>query len=318
MMTESLLLALLGGASGIALALWLSNSLIGMMSAGGPRIALEITPDLRVLGFTAAASAITCLLFGLIPAWQASKVQVNPALKEGRQAGRAGLRRVLVVAQVALSLLLVIGAGLFTRTLINLYTLDSGFERRGVLVFRVDMSKSGYKVDEMRMVQARIVERLRAMPEWSQLALRCGPLSGSWWGESVRVEGYTPKPDERPEAHFNEISPRHFHTLRTPMLLGREFNEHDSAKSAKVVVVNEAFVRRYFGGQSPLGKHVNQAEVVGVVKDMKYRTLRQEIPPTAYGALAQTKGMSGAVTLSGDRLRHQWLRPFERLTAHSE
>src|SRR3989442_11048471 len=246
-MAESLLLAMLGGLSGVALALWLSNSLIGMMSAGGPRIALEITPDWRVLGFTAAASAITCLLFGLLPAWQASKVQVNPALKEGRQGGGARLRRVLVVVQVALSLMLVIGAGLFTRTMVNLYALDSGFDCRGVLVFHVDMNKSGYKGDQVKLMQGRIVERLRAMSGVESVSFASlPPLSGGGWSGDVRIEGYTPKPDERPDAHVNEVSPQHFHTLRTPMLLGRAFTERDLANSQKVVIVNEAFVRRYF------------------------------------------------------------------------
>src|SRR5882762_1020209 len=155
---ESLLLALLGGTLGIALALWLSNGLIGLMSAGGPRMALRVSPDLRVLAFTAAVSAITCMIFGLIPAWQGSRVQVNPALKESQLGERTLLRRGLVVVQVALSLLLVIGAGLFTRTLVNLYSLDSGFERRGVLMFGVDMKKAGYKGDQIKKVQARILE----------------------------------------------------------------------------------------------------------------------------------------------------------------
>ena len=290
LMAESLLLALLGGASGVALALWLSNSLIGMMSAGGPRIEIAIRPDLHVLGFTAAVSAITCLLFGLLPAWQASRVQVNPALKEGLQGGRASVRKGLMVAQVALSLLLVIGAGLFTRTLVNLYSLDSGFDRRGVRMFDVDLSRSGYKGAQAKAAQARIVERLQAMPgvESASFAL-LQPLSGGGWNGSVRIEGYAPKPEERPDAHFNAISPQHFRTLRAPMLLGRELTAGDSATAPKVVIVNEAFVRRYFAGEPPLGKHVNQAEVVGVVKDMKYRTMRQEIPPTAYWPLAQIK-----------------------------
>lgn len=135
---------------------------------------------------------------------------------------------------------------------------------------------------------AKIVERLNAIPgveSASFAAVR--PVSGGGWDGSVSVEGYTPKPDERAQAHFNAISPIHFRTLRTPILLGREFTERDSAKAPKVVIVNEAFVNRYFGGTSPLGKQVNKAEVVGVVKDMKYRSLQQEIPPTAYWPVAQ-------------------------------
>jgi predicted permease len=287
---ESLLLALLGGTLGIALALWLSNALIGLMSAGGPRMALKISPDLRVLAFTAAISAITCMIFGLIPAWQGSRVQVNPTLKESRSGERALLRRGLVVAQVALSLLLVIGAGLFARTLVNLYALDSGFERRGVLMFRVDMKKAGYKGDQIRAVQARILERLNAVPGVESASFAAvPPLSGGGWNGDIQVEGYTPRPDENPEAHFNAITPKHFLTLRTPILLGRDFTERDSANAPAVVIVNEAFAKRFYGGASPLGKRVNKAEVVGVVKDMKYRTFRQEIPPTAYWPRAQSK-----------------------------
>jgi predicted permease len=192
--------------------------------------------------------------------------------------------------------LLVIGAGLFTRTLVNLYALDSGFERRGVLMFDVDMSKSGYKADQAKMAQARIVDRLRAIPGVESASFAAvQPLSGggSGWNGDVRIEGYMPRPDENPDAHFNAISPQHFHTLRTPMLLGREFTESDSPKSPKVIIVNEAFVNRYFAGVPPLGKHVNQAEIVGVVKDMKYRTLRQEIPPTAYWPVGQSQRPPG-------------------------
>ncbi|MEX2263456.1 MAG: ABC transporter permease [Bryobacteraceae bacterium] len=283
LMAESLLLAAIGGASGIALALWLSNGLIRMMSAGGLSMLFEITPDLRVLGFTASASVLTCLLFGLIPAWQAARVQVNPTLKEGRLGDRARWRRGLVVIQVALSLLLVIGGGLFVRTLANLNSMEPGFDRRGVFMFDVDLRKAGYKGDRMKAMQERIVERLNAIPGVESASFaNVRPVSGGGWDGNVNVEGYTPKPDEHAQAHFNAVSPGHFRTLRTPILLGREFTERDSAKAPKVVIVNEAFVKRYFGGTAPLGKQVNKAEVVGVVKDMKYRTLRQEIPPTAY------------------------------------
>lgn len=294
LMAESLMLAVIGGASGIALALWLSNGLIRMMSAGGLTMLFEIKPDLRVLGFTAAASVLTCLLFGLIPAWQAARVQVNSTLKEGRLGDRARWRRGLIVVQVALSLLLVIGAGLFARTLANLYSIEPGFDRRGVLMFEVDLRKAGYKGDQMKAVQAQIVERLGALPGVESASLASvPPVSGGGWDGSISVEGYTPKPDERAQAHFNGITPRHFRTLRTPMLLGREFTERDSATAPKVVIVNETFVKRYFGGTAPLGKQVNKAEIVGVVKDMKYRTLRQQIPPTAYWPAAQLAFASG-------------------------
>jgi putative ABC transport system permease protein len=164
----------------------------------------------------------------------------------------------------------------------------------------VNLSKAGYKGDQVKTMQARIVEKLKALPGVESASYAgLAPLSGGGWNGAVQVEGYTPKPDENVEAHFNAIGPGHFRTLRTPMLLGREFNERDTAKSPKVVIINEAFVRRYFGGSSPLGKHVNQAEVVGVVKDMKYRSIRQEFPPTAFWAYTQSGPPWGSYYVRG-------------------
>src|SRR5258708_6600560 len=157
-------------------------------------------------------------------------------------------------------------------------------------MFGVDKKKAGYKGDGIRAAQARIVERLNAVPGVESASFAgIPPLSGGGWNGDVQVEGYTPRPDENVEAHFNAIAPRYFLTLRTSILLGRDFTERDSTTAPAVVIVNEAFARRYCGGASPLGKRVNKAEIVGVVKDMKYRTFRQEIPPTAYWPAAQSK-----------------------------
>jgi predicted permease len=295
MLTEGLLLSCIAGALGVLLAYWLGNGLVTMMSNGGPRMALEVRPDLRVLAFAFFVSVAASLLFSMAPAIEATRVRVQPVLAEVRS-GRWRLGKGLIVAQVAISLVLLIGAGLFGRSLRNMYTLDAGFDRHGIVAFNVNAGKAGYKGARLRELQERIIAGGRALPGVTSASLALFlPIAGGSWDGDIFVEGYTHAPDEDDVSHLNAVGPAYFKTLGTPVLLGREFSERDTADSPKVAVVNEAFSRYYFKGRSPVGRWISlegpnkdPIQVVGVVKNVKYRNLRQEFPRTVYLAALQS------------------------------
>ena len=295
LLTEGMLLSLLGGALGVALAYVLGNGLVTMMSNGAPRMALHVRPDARVLAFACLASLLAALVFSLPPAIQATRVSFQPALAEMR-AGRWRLGKGIIVAQVALSLVLLIAAGLFGRTLLNMYSLDAGFNRHDVLIFSTNLGKLGYRGERLLETKKRIVEELQTLPGVSSASLAMLlPLSGGGWDGGLAVEGYTYAPDEDDKSHLNEVGPHYFRTLGSPVLLGREFDERDSTGSPKVAVVNETFARFYFKGASPVGKWISRnggrasdhIEIVGMVKDAKYNDLRRECPRTVYFAALQ-------------------------------
>jgi predicted permease len=288
-LTESLMLALLGGGAGVLLAQWFAAFLARMMANGGSLV-LAVRPDLRVLAFTAGASLLACLLVGLAPAMHAARVNVTPGLKEVRLGGRRRLGSGLIVAQLAVSLLLLLGASLFVRTLINLYTVDAGFRRDGLLIFGINAEEAGYKGERLRNLQSQITSRLDALPGVASASTSMiTMISGGGWNGDAQVAGYTPRPDEDILTDLNYVGPKYFRTMGTPLLAGREFDARDSASASSpaVAIVNQSFARHYFGSKSPLGQHVHDAEIVGVVKDMKYVSLRESFPDTAYFAAAQ-------------------------------
>lgn len=284
LLAEGMLLAIAAGGLGVLLAWWLSNALVVTMSNGGERIALNPRPDLRVLAFAAALSAAACLLFSLAPAIQATRQGLQPALSEARLGARWRWGRGLIAAQVAISVLLVIGAGLFGRTLLRLYAIETGFHREDVTLISVKTDRASVQGSTLR---GQILESLRSMPGVASASFENEALSykGSQYG--TQVEGYTYGPNEDTHVQVNYIAEDYFGTLRTPVILGREFNDRDTATKAKVVVVNEAFARRYFQGRSPLGKWIEfkgprRMEIVGMAKDIRPRSLREEIPATVY------------------------------------
>jgi putative ABC transport system permease protein len=299
--TEGLLLSVLGGILGVLLAYWLGNGLVTMMSNGGRRMDLEVRPDLRVLAFASLVSLLACLLFSLAPAIQASRASFQPALAEIR-AGRWRLGKGLIVAQVAISLMLLIGAGLFGRTLINMYSLDAGFDRHGVLMFSLNTARAGYKGQRLRDLEGRILQEIQSLPGVTSASLSwMPPISGGGWDGNLLVEGYTHAPGEDDISYLNAVGPHYFRTLGTPVLMGREFDERDTVASPKVAVVNETFARYYFKGRSPLGKWISmqgpdsdRIQIAGVVKDMKYRNLRLDFPKTVYFANSQDSGANAA------------------------
>jgi predicted permease len=284
-LTESLLLALLGGAVGFALAGPLSGRLLALFIGGGD-LALKVTPDWRVLAFTAAASLLACCLAGLVPALQAVRVRFTPGLKAVPAHGHGRLGKVFVVCQLAISMILVVGAALFVGTLVKLYAVNPGFDRDRVLVVNVRSSRP-YPPPETMVVVASLLERLRRLPGVrGATAVQMLPLSGGLVDRSVRVEGYTFAPDESEQVAFNVIGPRYFTTLGTPLVIGREPDERDAADSPRVAVVNQHFARRFFRDRSAIGQRVTvggaSVQIVGVVADARYEHLRADVVSTVY------------------------------------
>ncbi len=299
LLTESVLLSAAGGASGILLASWSVRSLVAFMSRGGLWPShLEVHLDLRILAFTTAASLLTGILFGLAPAFRGMRVDLTPALKESTAAlasGALGRRWLnlggsLVVAQVALSILVLSGAGLLVRTLENLKSIDPGFDTRNVLLFDLDPTLNGYTDAKTRSLYSELQERLEAVPGVLSASYSFDSLlSGNVWSTSFRIEGDPQNTQGITDALA--VGPRFFETMHIPLMAGRALTAGDfisaSASTVSPVVINEAFVRQFFKNRNPLGGRIshfgdNYWEIVGVAGDAKYQTLRSEISPTVY------------------------------------
>ena len=294
--TESLLLALLGAAFGLVLARMLSSFLVRYLSGEGDvrHIFVGLVTDWRVLGFTAGLAGLTCVLVGLAPAIKATRMAPALAMSlAGRglttTRERFGLRRVLVVAQVALSLVLVVSALLFGESLRKILTLDAGFQRDGVLVMDIDFTRLNIPVDQRGQFRERIVERVRALPEVQSAAeTDAVPLGGSYWNDQVVVNGEVKKH----WVDMGHITPGYFPTIGTPLLAGRNFNERDTASSPKVAIVNQEFARKMMATENPVGRtfKINvyrgqpqyEYEIVGLMGNAKYDDLRKEFDPIAF------------------------------------
>jgi predicted permease len=292
-LTESLVLASLGGVAGLAIAGYFSARLF-MLFLNGREVVLSVAPDWRVLVFTCAVSLLACCAAGLVPALQAVRVNMNPALKEVRAHGHGRLGKMLVVAQLAISMVLLVGATLFVGTLVKLYAVDRGFDSDGVLVLNVRTSRP-YPAPRARAVQDALLDRLRTVPGVrSASAAQALPVGGSLWDRTVQVEGYRFRPDESEQVGFNVIASNYFATLGTPVLSGREFDERDTDTSPKVAIVNEHLARHFFGEGSALGRRVTSVnvtyEIVGVVRDAKYQNLRDGMISTMYIPWTQREG----------------------------
>jgi predicted permease len=293
LLTESLLLSLTGAALGILFAGWGARLLIRFLSTTRNQVFLDLTIDLRVLAFTAAVAILTGLLFGIAPAWKGTLVDPQAAMKANArgviEGSRFGLGKALVVAQVALSLLLVVGAGLMLTTFFKLENIDAGFNRNGVLLAGVDLRSGHYPPDREGAVLQEMLDRLRALPGVrSASASAITPISGWRWSQDVQIDGYTAKDAN---VWLNRVSDRFFETLGTSLLAGRDFNSHDTLQSPQVAIVNQTLAKKFFAGRNPIGRRYRlqngdklspPIEIVGVVQDAKYHELRDEIPPTAY------------------------------------
>lgn len=288
LLTESLLLAVLGAALGLVVAFFGSRVLVSFLLAGQRGVALDATPDAHVLAFTLLVGLATGILFGIAPALWSVRVELSANLKGEESAvfGRLTWPKAFVSFQVALSLLLLIGAGLFLKSLDKLRTLDLGFDKHNVLVVSADPTLIGYSQDRARAFYQEVRDRIAHLPGVLSVSLsNIGLLNGSW-GSGITVEGYQNKENDLgPERDI--AGPGYFTTMRVPILQGRDFGTQDHAHSPHVAIVNETFARYYFGKSNPIGKHIGPGDaapaqadfaIVGVVKDGKYARLREETP----------------------------------------
>jgi predicted permease len=295
LLTESLLLAFLGGTLGVALAYWGKHLLMLLRPWGGAELVLDLTLDLRVLAVAAAISMLTGIVFGLAPALRAGRVDLAPSLRDSLRSlsglPRSILAHGLVVTQVALSVVLLIEAGLFVRTLRNLHGVELGFNAENLLVFRVDPRLNGYTGADIDRLYTRILERVAAVPGVRGVTLSRHPqLANSSRRDRVYVRGHPLAPGKRTITPINLVGPHFFQTFQLPVVLGRAISARDDEHAPRVAVVNETLARTYFAGESPIGKRLGfgnpdssaQFEIVGVAKDAKYYNLRSPAEPIVY------------------------------------
>lgn len=311
LLTESVLLSLAGGGLGLLLAQW-GNTAVPM---GIPQLdyatidfSYDLALDKRILGFTLLVSLLTGIIFGSLPALQASKPDIVATLKGEALSVASGMRRLsmrnfLVVAQIALSLVLLISAGLFVRSMQRAQELNPGFESKRVMLASVDVGLQGYDEAKGRQFFKQIVDRIQALPGVEAASI-AGPLPLDAYenGGNVLVEGYVPRyENERIEVGFSTVGHDYFRAMNTPIVEGRTFSEHDDQHSLRVVIVNETFARRFWPTESAIGKRLQFSsrgpyyEIVGVAKDGKYRLLGE--PPTEYLFLPHSQNYEGKMTL---------------------
>lgn len=323
LLTESVLLAFIGGFFGIIFAIWIKDGLIAVSLWGGRGMtALDPRLDWRVLGFTFGLSLLTGLVFGLAPAWRSTRVDLTPSLKEGSRASsglhRSLLSRGLVVVQVALSLILLVGAGLFVRTLVNLQRVDPGFNTANLMLFEVRPELIGYQGEQLRQFYRQLGERLETVPGVQAVTFSRVPLlAQSSSSSSVYLrEALNGTPDA--EGRIPPSGDGYRHTVREnflqvmgiPLLAGRSFGPQDDVNSPKVVVVNQTFANKYFPNENAIGKRFtfnprnpDELEIVGISRDTKYTSQRDEIQPTVYSSYKQERPLTGAtieVRTAGD------------------
>ncbi len=302
LVVESLMIALAGGALGLIVTDWTTAALLRLLPDDATGGWLAASLDWRTLGFCAALAIGTGLLFGLAPAIGSTHPDLAPALKEQSGNAAAGgaqswFRKIFIVAQVALSLMLLVGAGLFGRSLFNLMTEDPGFRTEKLLRFSVDPGLNGYDLPRGRAFFSELQQRLAALPAVRSVGgANIGPFGHGRQSNNITVEGYRAKQDEEVGASVDAFTPGYFRTMGIPLLAGREFTERDTAGAPKVAIVNQAFAKRYASAGNLLGKHLAfgggdkvklEWEIVGVVRDSKYAGLREQAEPFIYIPNAQ-------------------------------
>jgi predicted permease len=293
LLAESFVLAAAGAALGLLVASWGTDALLGFFATPDATLALSSAPDARVLFFTCALAAGTALLAGVVPAVLSTRVDLAPALKGSSGAvveGQPRLRKTLVVVQVALSFVLLVGAGLFVRSVNNLLAVDPGFRTDRMLSFDFHLEASGYDAERARTFARTFQDRLSRTPGVSSVAYAFQSLlGGGGWGMGFTVEGFKPPPGESAGSMANAVSPGFFKTMGMRMIAGREFDHRDDRGFAQgwpytVAVVNETFAKRYFGGANPLGRRIGiganpgtemRIEIVGLVANSKYTGIRE-------------------------------------------
>jgi predicted permease len=308
MLVESCLLAALGGTVGTALAVALTRALLALVPTNGQPLSIAAWPDTRILAFTLVLTGATGIIFGLIPAIRASRSDPWTTLKDtmGSIAGGSGslfLRKGLVTAQVALSFLLLFGAGLFVRSLQNLKSTDTGVVLDNLVTFQLSPHLNGYDDPRGTHLYQELLDRLRGSAGVMSAAIAAVPiLSGTEWDNRTGVEGHQPSDGEDMQAFMNALSPEYFKTMRIPVLEGRDFTQTDVVKDPKVAIVNKRFATHFFGDKSAVGRHLGQGpgwpnpkldiEIVGVVDDTLYEGpregVRRQVFRPAWGASSAT------------------------------
>ncbi|HEV3198449.1 MAG TPA: ABC transporter permease [Bryobacteraceae bacterium] len=305
LLTESVLLSLAGGLCGVAFAYWGCQALLGFVPKSDAPLVVDLHPDARVLAFTLGVSLLSGILFGFGPALRSTHTNLDTALKsESRSVGynpaRRWLGRSLIAGQVALSMLLLVGSGLFIRTLMKLQAADLGFDREHVLTFGINVL-AGKMVDtpgESQLID-RIVGRAQSIPGVRAVSYSFGGGYGiGHWGSEVHAEGYTPRDNEPLTFDGARVGPRYFEAMGIPLLAGRGFSERDNEGAPKVVVVNQSMARHFFANSVPLGRRIRyelqtggvDAEIVGVVKDVQHHGARKGPPAMFYAPALQSPG----------------------------
>ena len=320
LMVETLLLAIGGAAVGLLVAMWGASILLHFYENPVTSLAISASPDLRIVAFNAGLAVVTVILAGILPALRTASVDLAPMLKSGGAAvagERFPIRKSLVATQVALSFVLLIGAGLFVRSSQNLLHVDPGFHTERVLSFMFDLSRNGYNADRGRAFVNTYSDRLSQLPGVSSVAYSFQPLlEGGGWAENLTLEGYQPKAGHTTNAVCNAVSPGFFKTMGIRLLAGREFTERDNQPLPKgwpyrVAVVNETFARQYFNGTTPIGRHVGlddnpgtptSIEIVGVVKDTNAWAIREHSRPQIFFPYLQAsiENVSTYIRADGD------------------
>ena len=295
LLAESSLLGSVGAVLGVAFAWGASRLLLAMVSTGSELVPIRVAPDAGVLGFTVAVTILTVFLFGTVPALRATALDLAPSLKVGRGVISAGMRnrlaRGLVVGQVALSLVLLAGAGLFLRSLANLTDVDVGFDKQNALRMRIDPGGAGYQRDErLSSMMPRLEERVNSLPGIHGASFALSVFDGGGWSQDDIIVPGRPRSENDPTVDLNIVGPQYIDVMRTPIVLGRGLSARDNQASRKVAVINETMARTYFPGGSPLGHTFavgdeaewQNLEVVGVMKDSKYMELEEKQMPAAF------------------------------------
>ncbi len=308
LLTESVLLAALGAVVGVALAWWGSRLLVLMASTGSEPLPLDVTPSLRVLGFTLLASLLAAAFFGTAPALRASRIEPNATLRGSKGSARAEhgvLGRALVVVQVALSLLLLVGAGLFVRTLVNLQNVPSGFDQENVLLFETDVTTTGLEDERLGGLLDDVEERVAAEPGVRAVAFAFVVFNQGQWTSSVFVDDPAPSEAQGTEVRQNVVGDDFFSALGVSLLAGRGFGPQDTTGSPRVAVVSEAMARRFFPNGSALGRRFatgspesdESAEIVGIVRDARYGSLTEQMRPMIFYSHAQRPQPLGSLVV---------------------
>jgi len=327
LLTESLLLSIAGGALGLLFAWWGSQSLVTLVPRNSFSDPINFELNGRILGFAASVSMLTGILFGLAPALRAARVDLSRAFKDhtrstGGGVPRMRLGKLLVIAQVAMSLPLLIGAGLFVGSLQQLNRIDPGFDRDNVLQVEIDSLAAGYQKPQLTGLYQRLIEKVDSLPGVRSTGMSMfGLMGGPRWMSDILVQGDIQRPEEDTSVQVSAVTPGYFETVRMPLLLGRDFSLQDNESAPKVAVINETVAQFYFGNENPVGRRFGFGddpndsggiEIVGVVKDAKYNDLREEpvfmifLPAYQeidhlYALVVRTSGDPGALA---DRVRN--------------